>query len=270
MKRSLDRIEGLAKEREDNDTLQFQTSFAFLRQQNGIRPGKVHVFLAPPGAGKSTLVRSLIWDLIQQFNLTQRIVLWLSEERVIDFAIEFDRIKPEPQFKFCLDIYSEMDSNLDLNEEKKYLDSILRDSDNRIFILDNVTTSKFFADMKPEVQAKFLTYLKRKAIEHNIAIVIIAHTTKMANSGHGMIRMEDTQGTSATAKLAEFFYAIQNIYVKKNQFSVLQVLKSRGQESPDKFFGLVYDRESRIYKIDNIITFDDVGKLWKNRNKLGT
>lgn len=268
-KTSLDQVENLTFEKEESERIHYETYFSFLKQQNGIRPGKVHVFLAPPGSGKSTLVRSILHDMIKNFNLTERIVLWLSEERVLDFAIEFDRITPTPEFKFCIDVFSEMDSDMSDNQQKIYLDSLFNDDGNKIIVIDNITTSKFFADKKPDVQSKFLTYLKKKSIEKNVAVILIAHTTKTANGSQSLIRMEDTQGTSSTAKLAEFFFAIQSIYIKNTQVSILQVLKSRGQETPNKYFGLTFDKQSRIYKQDTILSHDEVKKIWKNRNSLG-
>ena len=54
----------------------FYSSLHVFNDHNGLRPGELHLIVAPSGGGKSTFVRTLIFQLLT----ASKVFLYLSEE----------------------------------------------------------------------------------------------------------------------------------------------------------------------------------------------
>jgi ABC-type Mn2+/Zn2+ transport system ATPase subunit len=72
--------ENFKQRKEDNETFFYQaTSFNFLDDHYGFRPGKVHMFVGPTGGGKSSLVRTILNKMCSSHK-----ILCLTTEESVD------------------------------------------------------------------------------------------------------------------------------------------------------------------------------------------
>jgi ABC-type proline/glycine betaine transport system ATPase subunit len=61
------------------------SKLGFLNAHNGLRRGSLHLVLGTTGGGKSTLVRTVLRDIIFNADNQLSVGVWLSEETVEDY-----------------------------------------------------------------------------------------------------------------------------------------------------------------------------------------
>ena len=59
---------------EESKHVKFNSAHGFLREHNGYRNGKLHLFIGTASSGKSTLVRSLILDAVSGLEKGKKIL----------------------------------------------------------------------------------------------------------------------------------------------------------------------------------------------------
>ena len=57
--------EKITKTENDINFTYHDSQFEFLKIHNGFRPGELHMVIAPMGGGKSTLIRTMIYDQLK-------------------------------------------------------------------------------------------------------------------------------------------------------------------------------------------------------------
>ena len=248
-----------------------KSSFRFLNAHNGMRIGKTHVVLSTTGAGKSTLVRSIISDAVRQ-NPCINILVWLSEETIDDFRTEFSMI-PEQGNEFGrVLVESEQDLQAEgLNEKqmKQKFQVLINEVMPEIVVLDNITTSIFYAGKKPDEQFKVAKNLKGMADKNKFALMLVAHTAAKVNENYsGLISADDIRGNKQISNLAEFFYILQVLREGESWSSILRTVKHRGQNPKCTMHELRWNEVFKCFAGDVTLNFENFSEKYKTRNKL--
>ena len=269
-----DNVIELFKTREVQDQLireaektHFQSNFKLLNEHNGWRPEKIHLLIAPPGAGKSTFVRSMVLDALN--NKGKKVGCYLSEESLKDFFTETAHAKFSPDdFELFYPI-SEYDlTNKTLRGTFLSLrEHVLQHSLDRLFI-DNITTMDCYGDSL-ENQRKAALGFKRLADQLNIPIVIIAHTASNIKEGYvGLIDMNDIRGAKHIINYAQFIYTLQPVFINNRRHTFIFIKKARGQEVKNTSFEMFYFSSAKIFGQDEARSFETFKEIFKQRNKL--
>lgn len=248
----------------------FKTNFHHLAEHNGLRPGKMHMALGTTSAGKSTWVRGIINDFVVN-NPKSKILLYLSEESFEDLRLSLYTCNlAEDQINKVL-IVSELSNNR-YQDEKEFLvhlEELIAQEKPELFIFDNLTTSRYYNDLKTKDQENVASSIKRITIDYGCATLLVAHTKKDVNtSQHRLIQIEDVRGSSTLPNLLEFAYVLQHFFVDDNRYSMIRIAKHRGYDVRNSTFALLYDNQKQIIYKDRPIGFSELKLNFKDRDKL--
>jgi hypothetical protein len=246
------------------NTTYFHTRFNFIKQHNGLRPNKMHLFVAPTHVGKSTLTHALIDDLIIR-NDGMKILLYLTEETLDDFETAISR--------FVID-GTKINENLTVMVEDKscsdqeIMESIedrLMHTEYHLLVVDNITTSKLYMDRKVDVQSTAAVWLK--GLLTDTTLFLIAHT---ASNNYNTELLDETsiRGSKTISNITEFLYVMQPVRLNDSLQQYIRVVKHRGQEPDNKFFSLAYNSRLRTITEDLPCDFETFKSVFKLRNKL--
>lgn len=256
-------------EAEYSTRVEYRTGYAFLGAINGHRPGKVHLYLGTTGGGKSTLIRSILKELVEYSMDLEDIMVWLSEEDVDDLRIEMSRCKTKENFN-KVHVFSEQDCKDEWSAAELFASSLAK-IEPAILIFDNLTTSIFYMDKRPHEQGAFASQLKKIARDKNIPILAVAHTkAEICENYSKIINSQDIRGTKSIVNMAQFIYIMQRFKVGEEYYPTIRLEKARGFSIKNSMFGLVYEHEQHIYQGDYIINFEQFKELFSKRNRLST
>lgn len=245
--------------------LEINTAFNFLLNINGWRKGALTIVLGTTSSGKSTLMRSIIVDLLEK-NKRARVTCYLSEETEAELFLELYKYFNSVDFEERVSVVSENDcldeKNMAGQLEKCFLD------DSHVLIFDNITTSKLYNSKTPQEQSDFANNLKIMAKRNNKALICVAHTNNVEKMAGKMISSSDIRGSKNISNLAEFFFINYQISSKENLYNYIHIEKHRSQSPEDKIFMLRYDKNRNIFKDDIAVGFEKFKELWKLRDKL--
>lgn len=250
----------------------FPTHMKLLSNHNGLRRNKMHLLVAPTGVGKSTLVRTLLVDFLQN-NPEMNVLLWLTEETRDDFVDEFSFALDDRTIEIAskrLKVISEqsMGMNETRNDVIKYVDEIVEHYDFDLIICDNITTSKLYLSATHTQQEQTASWLKNLC-KNDLALFIIAHAGGSVQENTSKLLDEnDIRGNKTLPNLAEFLYILQPMYVGNRLFQFLITKKHRGQQLHSKYIGVKYDKETSTFKESAFISFDEMKEIFKQRNRL--
>jgi len=251
---------------ESSKSLEFDSMFDFLLNHNGLRDGAIHTILGVSHGGKSTLVRSLIADILTS-NEDKRILLWLSEETRLEFLTELSYV-PMPNFKNRLFIFSEMDNSPGDNLLAKIW-HIVKEKEVDVVLYDNITTGHFYMDKGVQDQSIAVKKLRRMVAELNIPMIVVAHAgANVVDNNGSLIEMNNIRGSKALVNMSQFFYIMQTFQEDQTKHSTIRTTKHRGQQVLDTMFLLNYAPSARMYKNDMAVGFKKFKELFKKRNKL--
>lgn len=270
-------VEYLKLLKDQKKTRDLRSSFAFLSAHNGLRKGKLHVFLAPTSGGKSTLGRSLLFDALDN-NPDLNVFIYLSEESEDNFLKELADSEYSNQSGLDrLTIYSEIDNedNIDANK----LLFLLEENETDLLIIDNITTAHFYQDQKTQVQGLVVNKIKNICVKKNIPVIVMAHTrAEVTDNMTRTIESNDIRGSKTIVNYSEFLYILQSFSTeeydsllrkKTNKiYSTISIKKSRGEQLSHRLFFLKYDDRKRIYFSDREMDFQEFKSLFKERNHL--
>lgn len=254
-----------------------RTSFAFLNAHNGLRKGKLHVFMAPTSGGKSTLGRSLLFDALDN-NPDLNVFIYLSEETEDSFLKELaDSDYSNQKGLDRLTVYSEIDESNPINADRLLF--LLEENNTDLLLLDNITTAHFYQDQPTRVQGMVVNKLKNVCAKMNIPVIVMAHTgAEVTDNMRRTIESNDIRGSKGIVNYTEFLYVLQSFHgeiydtlLRKNTskiFPCLFIKKFRGEHVSHKLFFLKYQDQKRIYESDREMEFQEFKNLFKSRNYL--
>lgn len=253
---------------EDERTIYNESDFRFLLSHNGLRPGCLHLFLGDAGAGKSTLVRSIVPDFVAR-NQEKNCLVYLSEETEKEFIKDAGKNSFDGLGR--VEVYSELtDSTIkDPDDVFKRMYHLYKEHRPDLLIYDNITTSKLYMDRDIKSQSEVAIRLKNMALFMKIPVVIFAHTgAEVTENLNRLISKNDIRGSKTIVNVAHFFYILQTFYVNENRFNTLRTLKHRGQHITESLFSLEFSEMGRRYTRDKAVDFSKFKELYKERNRL--
>lgn len=244
----------------------FHSKLGFLNAHNGLRRGCLHLLIGTTSGGKSTLMRTLMRDILFHPLNDCHIGIWLSEEEVNDYKAQLALSVPSHDRLLKTEAFSEME--MKTKSEMAFFEWLHFHKPD-VFIFDNITTSAFYMDMKPDSQAKFATKLKAITKELNMATILVAHTeASVSDSQKGLISINQIRGSKSICNLAEFAYILQRFETDNDFFPTLRIVKSRSQTLVHNLYFLDYDKRLRAHAGDRALEFSKFKEAYGNRNRL--
>ena len=209
---------------EEKEKKHFQSSYSFLNDHNGFRPGNLHLMLGVTSGGKSTFVRSLIIDILCN-KPKKNILLWLSEETRLEFLTEFSYSSFNDFNNENFFIISEVDlGEMSKEDLIKKMEEIVFENDIDIVICDNLTTSDIYMDKGVEAQSEMAKQLKKMAVAWNIPLLVFMHTkAEITENYNNIINMNDVRGSKSIIALAQFLYILQNKFNQQRNAQFVRV-----------------------------------------------
>lgn len=244
----------------------FSSRFGFVNSTNGFRRGCMHLLIAGTGGGKSTLTRSLIRDVIFNKENNCTVGLWLSEETVLEYKTLFSLNAVSHEKLLNTIAHSEQD---DKNCSELKFFEWLNFHGFDFLIFDNITTSQFYMDKRPDAQARFASKLKEALKVNNTAGIIVAHAdSQQSNQKGGLLDINNIRGSKSICNLAEFAYIVQTFSTPLARVTTVRIAKSRSQEVIHDLYFLNYDKITKSYLTDTPIEFKKFKEVFDARNKL--
>lgn len=250
---------------------QFTTKYNFLKSHNGFRKGNLHMFLGTSGGGKSTLMRSLLIDIMQNLEENDEfILLWLSEERSKDYFRELYQTGIPYKLLSRIKVYSEVD-DIEKGSKQilKKMEWLINEYKPTAFVYDNITTSIEYATASTKEQDSFFSRLKMLAVSSDIPFVLTAHTNaEIGENYEGIIEQNNIRGSKMPPMICEYFYILQSFYCNEERFNTIKITKFRGNPVDHRLFELNYQHDMRLFTQDKKLKFDTFKEVFKKRNKL--
>jgi hypothetical protein len=244
----------------------FHSKMGFANSTNGFRRGSMHLFISGTGGGKSTLVRTLIRDVLFHPKNNPLVCVWLSEESIDEYRAMFSMGAISHERLLNTQGYSEQD-NQDATE-KDFFDWVEMHKPD-ILIFDNITTSKLYEGKRPAAQGEFASKLKNIIKKVNCAGIVIAHAdSQQTNQKGGLLDINNIRGAKTICNLTEFAYLVQTFRTPKNIFTTIRIAKSRSQNIIHDTYMLNFEPNTRSYVSDTAIPFEKFKEVYNERNRL--
>lgn len=251
-----------------NNWVYYKSDFNFLKAHKGLRESKLHLLIGTTGSGKSTVVRSILFDLLSKTK-DKNILMLLSEETAND--LKTDLAKLDLDMENIKNLYVVSEEEIEESEVPyiKRLEAYIKRNNIKIFIFDNITTSFAYNDMNAKAQFEFVKSIKAMTKKLYLTTLLIAHTGAQISGGaNRMLNENDIRGSKSVVNLAEFLYIIQLIEVGETYFQTLRIIKHRSQNPDAKLFQLIFNKSRNIYERDRILPFDQFKDCYDKRNRL--
>lgn len=248
-----------------NQTQYIESRFLFLNAHKGLRPGLAHGFLGTPGSGKSTLLKAIVADTSPK----KKCLCYLTEESVKQYQGKLDAYRCNMDNVYFI---QERDLKLDdfasLDAILNYLfECILQEGIEALF-WDNLTTSKIYESLKPNMQGYFISRIQEFCTAHQIIFCYVAHTKQGISDNHRqLIEGEDMRGSAYPFTQSPYFYIFQRFTVDTKVYAFIHDRKHRFHELTEKFFLLNF--KDGIYYDDRQLEFSTLNGFFKQRNHLG-
>lgn len=247
--------------KKENESFEFlQSKFNFLKDHFGFRKGCVHMILGTTGSGKSTLVRSILVEIL---NSGKRTLIYSCEEDIKDFEINLAYVK-EPILTDKLRIFHESDmiertegvSNIE--DFIKQLHMCIVENEIEILIFDNITTSNFYEQNKKA--AETATKLKALCEKTNIPFLIVAHTSASIREGM-FFDASCIRGFRTIANTAQYLYCYYRVRDSngglESVYNFLCTDKGRRHAKASKScYRLFFDHETRMFNSDQNVNYE--------------
>lgn len=245
--------------------VEINTRLQFLMSVSGLKQSFVTVLLGNTSSGKSTLIRSVIADILENNDKT-KVSCFLSEETCMEYKLELFKAFNTSDFSDRMAFYSEQDCRTD--EEKKLMLYDAFSDSSEVLIFDNITTSALYASKTPQDQTDFSNLLKSATKRTNKALVCVAHTNNVEKNGARLVGTGDVRGSKNISNIAEFFFINHQITISDSRLNFIQIEKHRGQSPESDIFQLVFNKKRNLYTTDLPISFSNFKDIYKTRNKI--
>lgn len=261
--------------RKENSKILFpEVRFNFIREHNGLRPGKKHVVISTTGTGKSTIARTIVKDCAK----THPVLVYSSEEDRSDCIHLFDKSETP----------KEITDNIHLLEEVNVLDKIktsdydsffsiiaknIIETGSKAFFFDNITTSDFYDCKSPAEQVRFSNKLSAMVKLLNVPAIIVAHSqSQIKDDQQTLIGAEDIRGSKSISNKAEYFYVYQRLKIHHDGneifYPIIRVVKSRLGNNTHDIYRLHFSYSKKEYYEDKKISFKEFKEAYEARIRL--
>ena len=253
-----------------------KSKFEFVNSSYSFRPKEWHLLLGSQGKGKSTLSRSLLFELAQN---GVKVLYYSTEETEHQFktmcylAQLQDAHLENIYFVHDKDMFTKAGDDLEL-WETFFVAELVR-SGAQIVFFDNITTSRFYGNKHVEEQGKFADQLKEICQRGERPFFIVAHTKKgVMDSSSQEITGQDIRGNANVSNMSENLLVFRMIKEttpegKFRRHAFIYIDKGRFNKGMGRHFKLMYDMESRTYVGDTAIDFNKVKEAFQRQEKLG-
>ena len=254
---------------DEDETIFFPSKFKFLMTHNGFRPGEMHMLLSTAGSGKTTLMKSIMFDMSKD----TKILYWLSDETSTTFKKHIAKQGISNALIKNITIASELERedchNSSGTDIEKQLEAEVLRVQPDLVIFDNITTSAAYADLKPDVQTAVVRRMKVFAAKHEIPFLLVAHTRGDINIyNQGLLCGNHIRGNKGIINFIEYLYIFQKLSIADNYFNFINIEKHRSQSIEGKFFALEYSVKQNAFAQDWPISFDVLKENYGQRNIL--
>jgi len=238
------------------------TRIPWLLAHNGLRPSKMHLFIGPAGGGKSSVMFSMVLDMIEnnveKFKSGGKILIYLSEESANDFQIalvamglcgkaakiaDYIRVISESDLKGVISVENNTVPDISTSVILRKIGAFLGEIEPVAFIIDNITTTDpYLCDRHEEISpmAKGLQLLCRA---FRIPFLVFAHTTGQITGPQ--FSLEDIRQKKTICNISEFAYLIHR-FLGTNMQTYIEVRKSRGFNSAVYYYKSKYCTDRKI------------------------
>lgn len=239
--------------------------FKFLISHYGLRPGLAHGVLGTPGSGKSTLVKSMVADTA----INMKCLIYLTEEEIREYQGKLDVLKCNmDNVVFLREKDIDTNNYPTLDTLLMYLFEEMLGAGIQALFWDNLTTSKIYEALKPNMQGYFFSKMQAFCSDNSIIFVYVAHTKQGISDNHRqMIEGEDMRGTAYAFTQSPYFYIFQRFTIDTKVYAFVHVRKHRFHELEHKHFLLNF--KEGIYHDDRQLEFSALNEFFKQRNYLG-
>lgn len=226
----------IEKQAKSHQVTYWGSRFNFLKASKGIRPNCLHVILAPPSAGKTTMDAAIVYDALKE----SLVIVILTEETADEYLQKLYLYGPffESNLKI-IETKKLPKSIVDLKGFSIYLNELFKNFSPALFVLDNLTTEKFYTSSRPQEQAAFVDFLADTVKLYRMALFVFAHTDAKFNKNI-LLNGESVKFSKHIFNRAEYFYTIQLVDTKNDTKTILQILKHRFHGGINKFYALSY------------------------------
>lgn len=250
------------------------SKFSFVNDHRSLRKGKKHLFLGTTGTGKTTLVRSLIFQLAKGAK-----IFWYSSEESFDDMI-YMMTKADIPSDICSNIEFRHESEAQSQMDKfnisviEYLRKEITQTKCEIFVFDNLTTSKFYTGPYDGLVDLF-DKLSQMIKELDIPCLIIAHTaTGVKDMQAQLFTGDDIKGPKIVANRCEYIYGYQLITYTNDESDdekkqgIVRILKARIGNVSNNVYKLHYNLLENNYEHDEKIPFEEFKEFYDQRISL--
>lgn len=237
---------------------EFTSRFRFLNDHRGLRQAELSLIIGPKGGGKSSLVRTMITELLVQ---QRRVYVFLSEEKTQRYkAPIYHAIRQGVGGKLNPSIILEnlfLESQIDFDQNQANYDNFMNALEMKIselmvdvVIFDNFTTS-FICSMPFKYQAMAVTQFKRIAAKRNIVFLMVTHTGKGTDIYDKIIDGENVRGDATQVNIGSYNYIITTFFRLDTPRVFLSIDKARYHGKANKqVYELFYDPEVGLFTKD--------------------
>lgn len=252
-----------------------QTGLKFMDDHFGLRPGCIHTLMGSTGAGKSTLMQSLLMTWGKKIE----VLVYLTEENEDRFEKKIFEKNKNSEF---------LSPNVHLMHEKQILisqpcenyramlqeiEKAIVESSAKILVIDNLTTSAFY-EGKISAAIPILSGFRNLAEHYKIAIFIVVHTRKgVSEMSKGLMEPDDVRGSANISNTSDYFYTFYRVGQttgtgQKVWGSFIFVNKTRDHDTQGNMYTLNYDFSNKTYHSDKQVSFDLFKKFMKDKDRL--
>lgn len=249
-----------------NNTIFIPSRFKFLTAHNGVRPRTLHGLISNTGAGKSTLIKSIIAEVAKY----KKILIWISEESVAEYQVLINQLSEEILENITFVEERSIPEHVKENQKAffNYFVEMVTASGARMVFIDNITTSVFynsrFGFFGQTKTCEFLLNFVKKVC----SVFYVAHTGKHVTDNYNkIVTPEDMRNSSELPMQTEYLYIIQKFTSEGKIFNILRNAKHRHHDSAAGYFSLAY--EKGCYVGDGRIDAEMVNYIFQLRDYLG-
>jgi len=263
--------DNFTERKKDNETFYYEaSSFKFLDDHYGFRPGKVHMFVGPTGGGKSSLVRTIANKMCRR----HKILLLATEEDAADLetTMAYAKEKINHDNFFIVEengILEITKNNLkDYNGYVRQLEWELEIHKPDLFIFDNLTTSKMYAENDDCLS--FFTAIKKLLKDKGIPFIVVAHTASRVHNGD-FFEATDIRGNRFCAINSEYLYCLYRFVDECDGHityaNFVYVGKARTHDNINTPYRVWFDKETKQYISDEKYTHESFKKYKDSARK---